>query len=25
MIHHDLQHGGEIGALRDYLRTSRET
>jgi len=23
-IHHDLQHGGEIGALRDYLRTSRE-
>jgi len=23
MIHHDLQHGGEIGALRDYLRTAR--
>lgn len=23
MIHHDLQHGGEIGALRDFLRTSR--
>ena len=22
MIHHDLQHGGEIGALRDYLRTA---
>jgi DinB superfamily len=25
MIHHDLQHGGEIGALRDYLRTSPGT
>ena len=22
MIHHDLQHGGEVGALRDYLRTA---
>ena len=24
MIHHDLQHGGAIGALRDFLRTSRD-
>src|SRR5262245_28734533 len=24
MIHHDLQHGGEIGVLRDSLRTSGE-
>lgn len=23
MIHHDLWHGGEIGALRDLYRTSR--
>ena len=22
MIHHDLQHGGEVGALRDLLRTT---
>jgi DinB superfamily len=25
MIHHDLQHGGEIGALRDLRRTTRSS
>jgi hypothetical protein len=25
MIHHDAHHGGEIGALRDLYRASRET